>query len=325
MPEDKTVSSKSFSFSVVVYLICQLCWFGSIFLTIAGWLGKYHWGLDVLVHVTPQVLVIQLLLLGFFIAWKEWKLLIPGVVCLLWNAYLVVPYYLPQPTAPVLAQVKLLQLNVLTANQNYQKTIQYIEAKSPDLIALQESDQKWVNQLAPVMEKYPHKLVTPREDNFGIALLSRLPMESSQSVVFTPAGLPSIVADVVFPQDARVSVLVPHPLPPIERGFKQRNLQFAQIAFSRNKFGKNLLVVGDLNVTPWSVYFRELLSDLALRDSQLGFGVQPSWPTVKGALLERVAIDHVLVSDNFVVLKRELGPNVGSDHLPVYVELGLKK
>jgi endonuclease/exonuclease/phosphatase (EEP) superfamily protein YafD len=59
-----------------------------------------------------------------------------------------------------------------------------------------------------------------------------------------------------------------------------------------------------------------------LRDSQLGFGVQPSFPTFSWAI--RIPIDHCLVSPEVVVLDRKLAPSVGSDHFPVMVELALK-
>lgn len=120
-----------------------------------------------------------------------------------------------------------------------------------------------------------------------------------------------------------LTLVVTHPLPPLA-GFVVRNLQLAHIAKARQEWGPDVIVSGDLNISSWSPYFQDLVRESGLRDSQLGFGVQPSWPA--GLLpVMRIPIDHVLVSENFVVLKRELGPDIGSDHLPVYVELGLKE
>ncbi len=56
-----------------------------------------------------------------------------------------------------------------------------------------------------------------------------------------------------------------------------------------------------------------------LSDSEQGFGPQPSWSTE--LLIPVVPIDHFLVSKDIEVLNRVLGPNIGSDHLPVYVDL----
>jgi endonuclease/exonuclease/phosphatase (EEP) superfamily protein YafD len=90
---------------------------------------------------------------------------------------------------------------------------------------------------------------------------------------------------------------------------------------ARERYGPTL-VLGDLNVTPWSPHFRALLREGRLADSARGFGWQASWPAYSLPL--RIAIDHCLVSAEFTVLRRRLGPHVGSDHLPVFVEVGVK-
>ena len=53
-----------------------------------------------------------------------------------------------------------------------------------------------------------------------------------------------------------------------------------------------------------------------------GFGVQPSWPTKP--LILRIPIDHILVSKNIVTARRWIGPETGSDHLPVFADLVLQ-
>ena len=79
------------------------------------------------------------------------------------------------------------------------------------------------------------------------------------------------------------------------------------------------LVVGDLNTTPWSPYFKDLLKLGALRNSMKGWGVQTTWPATSYPL--RIPIDHALHSPGLVILNREIGPDVGSDHLPVILDV----
>lgn len=74
-------------------------------------------------------------------------------------------------------------------------------------------------------------------------------------------------------------------------------------------------------MTPWGQPFRELLSRTGLQDTERDFGLQRSYPM----LLQVIPIDHCLVSSHFVALDRHLGPNVGSDHYPLIVELALLK
>ena len=58
-----------------------------------------------------------------------------------------------------------------------------------------------------------------------------------------------------------------------------------------------------------------------LLPSRLGFGVQATWPSVYRIPPMMIPIDHCLVSPDVRVVGRRVGPHIGSDHLPVIVEL----
>ena len=81
--------------------------------------------------------------------------------------------------------------------------------------------------------------------------------------------------------------------------------------------------MGDLNVSPWSAEFRQLLKDSQLRDSTKGFGLQPTWPT--HVRLMQIPIDHLLYSSDIKIIDRRVGPNIGSDHYPLIVDLQIPK
>ena len=58
-------------------------------------------------------------------------------------------------------------------------------------------------------------------------------------------------------------------------------------------------------------------------DTRAGFGVQPTFPA--SSWLVRIPIDHVLVSCSVGVTERRVERDVGSDHLPVVVDLKLPR
>jgi hypothetical protein len=66
------------------------------------------------------------------------------------------------------------------------------------------------------------------------------------------------------------------------------------------------ILLGDLNVTPWSPHFRQLLQQT---------GLPAQVPPL------RIPLDHCLVSPAFQVIERRVGPRLGSDHLPLIVTL----
>jgi endonuclease/exonuclease/phosphatase (EEP) superfamily protein YafD len=123
--------------------------------------------------------------------------------------------------------------------------------------------------------------------------------------------------------DREVALLSSHPLAPSTE--TRSLLRDAQLRFAAEwAAGQTLpaLVVGDLNATRWSHAFGRLTSIGGLSNSEDGFGFQPTFPATASILL-RVPIDHLLHSDEWVVVDRRLGPAMGSDHFPLVVDLVL--
>jgi endonuclease/exonuclease/phosphatase (EEP) superfamily protein YafD len=161
-------------------------------------------------------------------------------------------------------------------------------------------------------------LEIPQENNFGIGLYSKVPLKNIQVKYFAQYHqFPAILAEARWKRHS-FNLLTVHPIPPLS-GFAIRNEQLQAVAEEREKWGKSLIVMGDLNTSQWSYYFQKLLKETQLRDTQLGHGVQLSWPAYSQWI--KIPIDHVLVSGDWQVEDRRLGLNVGSDHLPVIVDL----
>ena len=81
-----------------------------------------------------------------------------------------------------------------------------------------------------------------------------------------------------------------------------------------------VLLMGDLNVSPFSYWFKRI-TEMELKNSMKGFGFQPTWPT--GIPFLKIPLDHVLHTDEIVIHRRMVGPDVGPDHLPVIVDFSV--
>jgi endonuclease/exonuclease/phosphatase (EEP) superfamily protein YafD len=84
------------------------------------------------------------------------------------------------------------------------------------------------------------------------------------------------------------------------------------------------ICVGDLNITPWSPYYRSFVERTKLVNVRNGFGLLPSWPTFLFFKCLMLPLDHCLVSDDIRVADAQTGEPIGSDHLPLIVEIELE-
>jgi endonuclease/exonuclease/phosphatase (EEP) superfamily protein YafD len=191
----------------------------------------------------------------------------------------------------------------------------------PDVLVLEEVNVRWLEKLAGCLIGYPHSETRPRPDNFGIALYSRLPLRGCEVLEVGGAGIPSIRARIISAA-GEFTVIATHPLRPGGAEYtERRNAHLAALPDLVRSCSAPVVLVGDLNTTPWSYHFRRLVRDSGLRDSSRGRGVQPTWPADLWPL--RIPLDHCLHSPEIDVVNKEIGPSVGSDHLPVIVDFAL--
>lgn len=312
------------SFSVrldgVFDVICVLALSGSWL----GLLGRWHWVLDLFGHFRWQYLFIAALAVGWSL-WRRRRWVVSiSIATLLLNVWLIGRLSLAscEPEAVSGPRLRLLSLNVLTSNLQHQAVMEHLRSANADVLFLMEIDSVWAAALESLKGTYPHQKIVPREDNFGLALLSRLPLEDLKVVEgfgdFAWA-MPSIEARVS--KDGREMVLIgTHPLPPVGRWqWQSRNRQLANIAQHVRSLGKPTLVVGDLNSTPWCEGMRSLRHLGALDFRSISPPWQPTW-RVNSVLA--IPIDHVLCSPPLIIVERVIGAEVGSDHRSQMIEVG---
>lgn len=210
---------------------------------------------------------------------------------------------------------RICSFNVHTANRDFAATINFLRTNRFDAVFLMEIDGGWLSALEELRQEYPFFLARPRSDNFGVALLSRHAPRRQEIVTIGAAGVPSVDVDL-----GRIRLFGTHPLPPGSREMATlRNEQLLHVA-ARLKAASRTVLVGDLNCTPWSSPFRQFENESGLRDTSGHFSWQPTWPSPLPSMF-RIPIDHALVSTDIVCITRSVGPDLGSDHRPLLVEI----
>ena len=211
--------------------------------------------------------------------------------------------------------VRVLLLNVHTESTTYAEVRALIADEDPDVIALVEVSRTWLDELAPALARYPQHIEAPRDDNAGVALYTRGALGGTVEGAVRPA----IVGELAI-RGARFAVTVLHPFPPMTTArLAQQRAQLDQVAAWAAASPLPTIVMGDFNTTPWTRVFARFVGRSGLCDSRAGFGVQASFPAVSALL--RIPIDHLLASCEIGVRDRRIGSDVGSDHLPVIVDL----
>jgi endonuclease/exonuclease/phosphatase (EEP) superfamily protein YafD len=212
--------------------------------------------------------------------------------------------------------VRVLVLNVLTQNRSFAEVRRLIDDTRPDIVGLVEVDARWLDAIAPSVAGYAGRLVHPRSDNFGVALFSRTTLTGA---IERFDHLPAAVATVEL-DGARLGVILVHPLPPVKSTSLSRQRAVLDAAAARaRQLPPPIVMMGDLNATPWSVAFRRVVARSDLCDTRAGFGVQATFPV--DSWLLRIPIDHVLASCSIGVADRRVERDVGSDHLPIVADL----
>ena len=291
--------------------------------SLGSFAGRWVWWLDVLANFRAQY-VVGLGVFGLVIAASRWRRTGLAILAMaLFNLFFVAPLYVGSPGEPTAeaAGVRVLNLNLLSNNESYSDVIEYIESLSPDLVFLHEASRPW--EVAMDAAGLGYEIIRGRSDQliFGTLVLARGEVEA---VSFGFAeGQPRAIALDYQPDGWPVplKVLSSHPLAPTTA--ERANLRDAQLEFAANWANDQegaFFVVGDLNASPWSWPFRRLVSAGGLRNSQIGFGLQPTFPSTSIGLL-RVPIDHLLHSDALRVRDRRLGAALGSDHFSLIVDL----
>lgn len=289
--------------------------------TLAGFAGEWAWLLELTTHFRLQYLV---LLTGLGAVLAFGKRLKPAAVFLvgaLLNAIVLAPWLFPASTPkPVGKTFRLMLLNVNTENTHHDRVLAEVRRSQPDVLLLMEVDNRWLSALQELTNSLPHTLLAPREDNFGIALFSRLPLKSPDVVELGDAGVPSITTVIEF-AERNLFLVGTHPLPPgnpENAGLRNEQLEKLAVTVAERKLPT--LVVGDLNAAPWSPHFLKLERSASLLDTGRASGWRPTWPTWFPPLW--VPLDHCLVSTELAVSSRHIGNGVGSDHYPLVIDLG---
>lgn len=314
------------------WAFCKFALITSLVFTLTGFLGRISAWLDLTSHFRVQYALVQLVALIWLLKPPKPKRTKPLLFLLVLTALLVngwqvwryaspQPYYSPKGSG---CRLNLLHANVFVSNKNYQGMQDVIAQAKADVVSLQEVDAVWYQHLrdSDAFKQYPYRLLHLAAGN---VLLSRFPLIDSKLVRFPEDAIGQyrneggyFITHVRLGQRT-VSLINLHPPIPGLPKYAQSYRHYLDLLASENaSLTQPVILFGDLNVTPWSYYYREYLRILNLKDAK-AHHYMPTWPTYLPCFF--LPIDQLLVSPEVQTVQHSVGPFNGSDHLPVRITL----
>jgi len=290
-----------------------------------------YWWFDNLLNLQLQwSLLATILLVPGMIYFRRISLaLLPlyGFIVIVNFAHLYIPSSTPATGS---FGLNIAQLNLRYHNPHTKDIFSQLAQADYDILVLQEIGDVSVEYLERVSISYPYSIGSGSLSGYSSrhVLFSKWPL--SDRKVHDLGHVEGNVIDVLVNpphSDRAVRVLALHPGAPRNRelwALRNTTLEFVarEIAKSPNRYQ---LVVGDLNVSSWSVVFQNLLQVSGLRHSGAGHGYLPSWTLLPHNSITRLLgsayIDHCLVSSSFSIRDRQWQIVEGSDHLLISTHL----
>lgn len=312
-----------FNFLFTLATICLLL------ISLAGYLGRFNIYLDTVSHFKVQYLILSFCPFIFFAiqfglnSRQKLGLILSGI-CLAINLWEIVPWYFPHHLFAKHIegqQLRVLLTNVDKHKDNYDRAIALVEKELPDVAVFVEVGKSGAAKLKAALKDILPYGIAHQDTNYdGTLILSNIVLEN-RAAKSLGGGRKSLLADLTVSGQV-ISLIAAHPSNAIgEIYVKERNRQLAAIGDYAAKVKNPVIVVGDMNVTMWSPYYRDLADKAKLSNVRAGFGVVPTWPTFNRLL--NIPIDHCLVSKEFQVLNVRRGSHIGSDHFPLIVDLAI--
>jgi endonuclease/exonuclease/phosphatase (EEP) superfamily protein YafD len=239
--------------------------------------------------------------------------------------------------APAPPTLRLLCANLMDGRVDPDALRAQVDRFDPDVLLLQEWTPAAVASLKPwLLGRFPHHAEVVRDDAFGQAVFSRRAPAAPVRAYPPAAAIREPQMTVAVALDGRpMRIVNTHLLPPVSPALFAEQRRGARALAALLRAGRDGAAVpgggppvhvlaGDFNATP-RTDLADAFERAGLRSAMDEGGVAgrgTTWPR-RGALamVPGLRLDHVLVGPEVECRRAEVGGDIGSDHLPVFVEL----
>jgi endonuclease/exonuclease/phosphatase (EEP) superfamily protein YafD len=294
-------------------------------------LARQFWLADVATFLVPHLAVGTAILAVLYLGLGYRRLAAMALLALLAPTYLLLPSAAQESIAGEAGQpLRLTTFNLFYRNEQGDRFFAFVRDERPDILILQEVNRFWRGALEELRSEYPYRSDESGTRRQSVVILSRRPLRDVGVIRASERHSDMLlnvnaIRAVLDLDGTSVEILAAHPpTPRSNRLWEARNDYLGNLSTEALRpSGRPLILAGDLNVSPWSPFNRRLLSEAGLSDA-----ARSNWPSATRTPYEfglptwlGTPIDRILVSPRIAVTSFRVGPDIGSDHLPVTADL----
>lgn len=229
-----------------------------------------------------------------------------------------------QISQPYGSKVKVIQFNLKPGRDDEDAIVAWLAKERPDVVILQDLTTSLSTRLSAALPEL--RLSCTHECE--VALATRFPLSRQRSYGRGGYGLTPATLISHLQIDGMEVIFVATHLARPTFGGKSSPTEIIQVQSANISRLEGLLrlaprdrmvVIGDMNATPWSWPGRRLKGVLRL---QRRTGVMATWPAVSW-IPPILPIDQIYAGKSWQTIQVRRGPKLGSDHYPAVVTLGL--
>lgn len=321
----KSPGARSFATTGAV-LLTQLAYAAEQVISLL--LSRQLWMADLASFIRPHLLLVGVVLFVVGMALSRPTTRIGGLVALF---AAILPYaLLPSPAPDLGGRVfTLVSANVLVDNRDPRPFLSIPAVASADILVLQEMRPHWQDALG-ASGYWPHESSRDLRANTDMKVFSRFPILSERTV--SPesrdtGGRHPVRLELVV-EGRPVILYAIHPQTPRRPSmWRERTAYFRDLtaALRSEPADAAVIVAGDWNTPPWSPFFRDFLSSTGYRTTDSRWWPTPTRFSIRfgGITWLGTPIDRVVLSQNVGLVELDVGPQFGSNHLPVISRLSI--
>jgi endonuclease/exonuclease/phosphatase family metal-dependent hydrolase len=295
--------------------------------TLLAAFARHAWLAELASHFSVHYFATAILVGAVSLLRRHYRVAVAAAALAFANAWHAAPYLIPSLVATSVAEggdtgITAVSLNLFYRNADYAAVRDYLHTADPDVLVLSELTPVWAAELDSIIRVYPHGLAASRDTPWGLGVFSRYPLRDARFVDLGAPGSVNVqgVLDLPGRSVQLFAVHLSSPTSPERAALRNRQLgALTALLRERGRGQIPRLLVGDLNLTPFSPYFGDLLTATGMSDARRHHGVLGTWPT--WLPMAPIHIDHCIADPALDVVQVNHGPPVGSDHYPLQIAL----